>query len=345
MDFVRDTPSHSQAFVPDRPFPAPDGSSLRLWGAASNGVADTERPDGGQHRYFTMARVSDHYFDLLGETQTSMDATPRRDIRNSPRLDVPSPCADGSRHVTHRLRHALGRPAPEHNALHKWKEARRHDLDKITRRKLTQTQNIQQYNKQMDSRFKSTTKNVADLQKASHMVSSRPAYFKHALRNVISDCDAYADTVSKQISLVRQMKHMNSRIRTAGGQRPTGPCAPGENSERDQFDVVAGPLSGNVEQPEAELQVGSQELESTRQSLGKGLTMMRSAIDAAKHGLQAAREVSKGRGHDDPGGIRQRKTADSQRERLDLSGEEVSIARIEGQMQKLQQGYDELGFL
>jgi hypothetical protein len=119
---------------------------------------------------------------------------------------------------------------------------------------------------------------------------------------------------------------------------------PGENSERDDYDMVGGPLSANVEAPEAEMMVGSAELENCRQSIGKALDVMRESIQAAERGLQVARESRAGRGDGDPAGVRQ-KSVNGERVSIDLGAEEVAVARLNSQLQVLEQGYDELNFL
>lgn len=253
-----------------------------------------------------------------------------------------------------RLHRALGAPVPENAAaLQRWREARKHDLSGIARRKLKQTQVMRHLNRQMAMRFRSTSKGLHDFNRASQGATRRPAYFQKSMHNLVTQCESYGDLVGRQIAAVRQMRAQDAAITSAGGDRPTS--RHGDPAGADTG-VVSGLLSANVDAPDAERKVGASELQSTRMQLSQAIATMRASIESMQRGLAIAQEVSGKHGRDDlasPHGVRQRDKAlephlrqgGAERRPSGLDGESESVSRLQSQLQGLQQGYDELGFL
>lgn len=285
-------------------------------------------------RYLHAASASDRYYEVLGSTQNA-DSTVKR-----------------------QLRHVLGDKVGGEQAasLHRWRQVRRHELSDISKRKLKQTQVLAFLNRQMAGRFKTTSKSLNDFNKASHAAARRPGYFQSSMRGLITQCESYGDLVGRQIQAVRDMRAQNAAIDHAGGARPlfgTGASSVPRNADSE---VVSGPLSANVERPDAERLVGRAEMESTRTQLKSAINTLRDSVEAMRRGLKIAQDVGDGKGREDlgtPQGIRQKDVVGehnvgeggARRGHFRLEGETLAIGRLTTQLQVLQQGYDELGFL
>lgn len=340
---------NSEPFSSDRPFPARDGTTLRLWGTAPPAEA-AEGHEGGQSRYFKMAQASDSYFDLLGETQGAKAPARQVHLPHAPRPDMPSPGGDGPdaararSHVARRLHKLLGNPVTDKAALHRWREARRADLDGIVKSKLHECHVMKATNGQMGKSHRSTLKALHDFNKASHTATQRPEYFRHSMRNLISSCQAYGDLVGSQLGEMKEMARQNASIGRAGGERPH--VAMGRTPDDGAGEEVSGPMSADVEQATAERQIGSFEMADTRSQVCAGISTIRAAVDAMKHGLSMVKDVQEGRGrgmNDLPGGIKQKDAPGVPNAPVfHVESEELGVKQVEGQLSVMQQDYDEL---
>lgn len=348
MDRISDVVSVSRTPQGGHPATRPEPMGPRV-GAQGETAAPTDGIEGHLRGYLDTASASDGIYNALGAVQNA-DSTP---------APQPASARPHPREET-QTRQALGdRPPRDDTSLRAWRQGRRNELSSIASDKLTHTHDLRRLNANLNSRFKSTNRGLTEFDKASQTAIRQPGRFLSSLHNLVSQCEAYGDLVGQQIQNVRAMRARNAAIDKAGGARPTASPATratAANASSRDGEMVSGPLSANVDQPDAERLVGTAELHSTREQLSAAISTLRQSIVSMRRGLGIVRDVNEGEYREHPGsprGVRQRDVV-AERDAgakgvvdrdFRTEQEHRAVSRLEVQLQTLQQGYDELGFL
>lgn len=180
-----------------------------------------------------------------------------------------------------------------HTELHDWKENRRDQLCDIFAAKKQQSFELDGCNDQLRYAFKQTRIALSQFEDQAATAEETPTLFAGCLTDLAAATASYGAVMNRQLTLLAQMNELNDEVDTAGGERPE--ASPLVNLALESMDVVSGPMSPNVEDPEEEYDYGQEAMRTTRCALFDGLGEMRDSLSSMKKGLKLAGDVTNNR--------------------------------------------------